>query len=136
MAYTASATAKGGRNGHVETADGLLKYDTSVPKALGGPGKPNAANPEQLFAAAYATCFGEALDLAARQAKVDAANASVTADVTIDKNDAGFFLAARLRVSMPGVDRATAEKVVREAHQICPYSKATRGNIDVELEVQ
>jgi len=136
MGYTATATAKGGRNGHVETADGTVKFDLSLPKELGGASKEKTANPEQLFAAAYAACFGGALDVAARQAKVEAKDAAVTTEVTIDKNDSGFFLAGKIRVSMPGVDRATAEKLVQEAHQICPYSKATRGNIKVELEVQ
>jgi osmotically inducible protein OsmC len=134
-AYTAEATATGGRNGHVASSDGLVKFDLSIPKAMGGPGKDGATNPEQLFAAGYAACFGSAVDVAAKGEKIDATGASVTADVTIDKNEGGFFLAAKLKVKIPSVDRATAQKIVEKAHQICPYSKATRNNVKVELEV-
>jgi osmotically inducible protein OsmC len=133
--YTGTATATGGRNGHVETDDGLLKFDLSIPSSMGGPGRSGTTNPEQLFAAGYAACFGSALDVAAKKHRVAADRASVTCAASIDKNDGGFFLAVTLRVAMPGVDRAQAEEIVREAHTICPYSKATRGNIEVALEV-
>ena len=135
MAYTASATSVAGRNGHVESSDGVVKLDLAMPKELGGSGKPGASNPEELFAAGFSACFGSALGLVASQAKVQPREIRVTADVTIDKNDSGFFLAVRLRGALPGIDRATAERLMQEAHQVCPYSKATRGNIDVKLEV-
>jgi Ohr subfamily peroxiredoxin len=135
MPYTASATSVAGRNGHVESSDGLVKFDLTLPKELGGPGKPAATNPEQLFAAGYSACFGGALGLVASQEKVHPQEIRVTAEVTIDKNDSGFFLAVKLRGSLPGVDRATAEKLMHKAHEVCPYSKATRGNIKVELAV-
>ena len=136
MGYTAIATTVGGRNGHVETSDGLLKFDLSVPKDIGGPGHAGATNPEQFFAAGYSACFGGAVDYAAHLAKVKVEKVTVTAEVTIDQGDKGFFLAVKLKTRVDGVDRATAEKLVHTAHeQICPYSKATRNNISVELEV-
>ena len=136
MAYTATATTVGGRNGHVESSDGLIKLDLSVPKAIGGPGKPNTANPEDLFAAGYSACFGGAVEYAARLEKVHAGAVTATADVTLDQNEGGFFLAVKMKVKVDGVDRATAQRLVENAHnEICPYSKATRNNIKVELEV-
>lgn len=134
--YVAHATTTGGRNGHVETSDGLLKADLSVPKDLGGPGKAGASNPEQFFAAGYSACFGGAVDYAAHLEKVTVGPVSVNADVTIATNESGFFLAVTLKTKVEGVDRATAERLVHKAHnEICPYSKATRGNIDVTLEI-
>jgi osmotically inducible protein OsmC len=136
MPYVASATATGGRNGHVESSDGLLKFDLSVPKEIGGPGRPGTTNPEQFFAAAYAACFGGAVEYLAAQEKLPVGNVTVTANVTIDANAGGFFLAVHLRAHVPGVDRATAERLVNRAHlEVCPYSKATRNNITVALEV-
>ena len=136
MGYTASATTIGGRNGHVESADGLIKLDLSVPKDIGGPGKPNTSNPEELFAAGYSACFGGAVEYAARLEKVHAGPVTATADVTIDQGEGGFFLAVKMKVKVDGVDRATAQKLVEKAHnEICPYSKATRNNIKVDLEV-
>ncbi|MDJ0388669.1 organic hydroperoxide resistance protein [Roseomonas sp. E05] len=133
--YTGTATAKGGRNGHVESSDGLLKFDLSIPKAMGGPGKEGATNPEQLFAAGYAACFGSAVDAVGRQKKLDTAGAEVTCNVGIDKVEGGFQLSARIQVKLPALDKAQAQEVAEAAHQMCPYSKATRGNIDVSLEV-
>lgn len=133
MAYTATASATGGRNGHVSTGDGLLSADLSIPKELGGPGKAGASNPEAFFAAGYAACFGSAVDYVAGLAKVKHGGVRVDAQVTIDMNDTGFFLAVKLHAHIDGVDAATAEKLVHEAHQVCPYSKATRNNISVEV---
>jgi len=133
--YTGTATAKGGRNGHVESSDGLLKFDLSIPKEMGGPGKEGATNPEQLFAAGYAACFGSAVDAVGRQKKLDTTGAEVTCNVGIDKVEGGFQLSAKLQVKLPALDKAKAQEVVEAAHQMCPYSKATRGNIDVSLEV-
>ena len=134
--YTAHATTVGGRNGHVETSDGLLKLDLSVPKDIGGPGKPGTSNPEQMFAAGYSACFGGAVDYAAKLDKVKAGEVTVTADVTLHASDSGFNLSVHLKTHVEGVDKATVEKLVHKAHnEICPYSKATRNNIEVTLEV-
>lgn len=136
MPYTASATTTGGRNGHVESSDGLLHFDLSLPKEIGGPGKAGATNPEQLFAAGYSACFGGAVEFAARLEKVHIGAVTVTADVTLDQNAAGFFLAVKLKAKVEGVDHATAERLAKKAHEdICPYSKATRNNVKVEVEV-
>lgn len=134
MAYTASATSTGGRNGHVESSDGLIKLDLSIPKDLGGPGRPGTSNPEQLFAAGYAACLGSAIEFVASTDKVHIAKPEVTVQVTIDHNESGFFLAVKLHAKIEGVDHATAQALVEKAHQVCPYSKATRGNVNVELE--
>jgi Ohr subfamily peroxiredoxin len=133
--YTAVATATAGRDGHVETSDGTLKFDLSVPKEMGGAGKPGTTNPEQLFACGYAACFAGAVAYAGSQRKVKAHNVQVTANVTIGKgDDGGFMLAVELRVQLPDVDRSQAEELVQEAHnKVCPYSKATRNNVDVKL---
>lgn len=134
--YSAAATTVGGRNGHVDSADGLLHFDLSIPKSMGGPGKEGTTNPEQLFACGYSACFGSAIDFVASQRKMKLAEIKVTADVTIDMIEGkGFQLSAKLTVALPGVDHATAEALVAEAHQVCPYSKATRGNITVDLVV-
>lgn len=135
--YTAHATAIAGRNGHVESSDGLIKVDMTVPKEMGGPGKPGATNPEQLFAAGYAACFGGAIAAAAGAERIKPEQIKVTADVKIDKNDTGFFLAVTLNCKLDGIERADAERFVKKAHEeICPYSKATRNNVDVKLIVQ
>jgi len=132
--YTASAQSTGdGRNGHTRSSDGILEAELAVPTEMGGPG--GATNPEQLFAAGYSACFHSALKGVARQAKVEIADTAVTADVSIGPNDAGGYgLAVALHVEMSGVDQATAEKLVEQAHQVCPYSNATRGNIEVLLD--
>ena len=133
--YTAVATATAGRDGHVETSDGTLKFDLSVPKEMGGAGKPGTTNPEQLFACGYAACFAGAVAFAGSQRKLQARNVQVTSRVTIGKgDDGGFMLAVELQVNLPGVDRSQAEELIQEAHnKVCPYSKATRNNVDVKL---
>jgi len=133
--YTASAAATGaGRNGHVQSTDGYIDADVRIPKEMGGAG--GATNPEQLFAAGYAACFHSALQLVAGQAKADITDSEVVADVSIGPNDGGGFgLAVQLEISLPAVERAQAEELVEQAHQVCPYSNATRGNVEVTLTV-
>jgi lipoyl-dependent peroxiredoxin len=135
--FTATATAIGGRNGHTETSDGSVKADLSVPKEMGGRGKPGAATPEHLFAAGYAACFGGALDFVAKRQKRDATNAKITTAVSIGPREAGGFgLAVKMRVEDPSIPQAELAALVKEAHEkICPYSHATRGNVDVAFEV-
>jgi lipoyl-dependent peroxiredoxin len=133
--YTAKATSTGaGRLGHVASSDGVLEHDLSIPKEMGGPGGAGT-NPEQLFAAGYAACFHSALQAVARRDKVRIADSSVTAEVGIGKQGEGFGLAVVLDISLPGIEKEQANKLVEAAHQMCPYSNATRGNIDVELKV-
>jgi lipoyl-dependent peroxiredoxin len=136
--FTATATAIGGRNGHTEASDGSVGADLSVPKAMGGPGKPNTTTPEHLFAAGYAACFGGALDYVAKQHKKDATDARVTADVSIGPRDrGGFGLAVKLHVEDKNLPQAELDALAREAHEkICPYSHATRGNVDVQIDVK
>ena len=135
--FTATATAIGGRDGHTETSDGVVKADLSVPRELGGPGKPGTATPEHLFAAGYAACFGSSLDFVAKQKKRNAAKAKITSAVTIGKREGGGFgLAVKMRVEDKSIAQAELAAYVREAHEkICPYSHATRGNVDVAFEV-
>lgn len=134
--FTATATASGGRNGHTESDDGLIKADLSVPKAMGGPGKAGTATPEHLFAAGYAACFGGALDFVGKQQKKDASKAKVTCAVSIGPRDGGGFgLSVKLRVEDKSLSQADLAELAREAHEkICPYSHATRNNVNVELE--
>ena len=136
--YTATATATGGRNGHTQSSDGVVSADLSVPKEMGGPGKPGTATPEHLFAAGYAACFGGALDFVGKQHKKDASKARVTAEVSIGPRDGGGFgLAVKLRVEDPSLPQAELAALAKEAHEkICPYSHATRNNVDVQLEVK
>lgn len=132
--YTATATATGGRNGRAVSDDGILDVAIKPPKALGGPG--GATNPEQLFAAGYAACFQSALGVVGRREKVDTSASTVEANVTIgDVEGGGFGLAVTMRVSIPGVDPAQARALTKAGHHVCPYSRATRGNIDVTLDV-
>jgi Ohr subfamily peroxiredoxin len=135
--FTATAMATGGRNGHTESDDGLVKADLSVPKEMGGPGKPGTATPEHLFAAGYAACFGGALDFIGRQHKKDASKARITCSATIGPRDGGGFgLAVKLRVEDTSLPQADLAALAQEAHEkICPYSHATRGNVPVELEI-
>ena len=135
LLYTATAVATGdGRDGHVETTDGLLATDVRMPAELGGPG--GATNPEQLFAAGFAACFHSALKLVAGADGVDATDSEVVADVSLGVHENGAFgLSVALEVTIPGAEREAAEKVVARAHQVCPYSNATRGNIEVSLTV-
>ena len=136
--FTATATAKGGRNGHTEAADHTVAADLSVPKEMGGPGKPGTTTPEHLFAAGYAACFGGALDFVATQKKKDAKGAVVTCAVTIGPRDAGGFgIAVNMQVTDPSIAQAELEGLVKEAHeQICPYSHATRNNVAVDFVVK
>ncbi|BBX71756.1 organic hydroperoxide resistance protein [Mycolicibacterium psychrotolerans] len=133
--YTAEALATGeGRDGHGRSSDGRLDFDLAIPKEMGGSG--NGTNPEQLFAVGYAACFHSALRLVGRQDKVDVTDSSVGARVSLGQLDnGGFGLAVELEVTLPNVDAETARKVTEKAHQVCPYSNATRGNIDVTLNV-
>ena len=135
--FTATATAVGGRNGHTESSDGLIKADLSVPKEMGGPGKPGTATPEHLFAAGYAACFGGALDFVAKQKKKDASRAKVTCAVTIGPREGGGFgLAVKMRVEDRSIVQSDLAALVQEAHEkVCPYSHATRGNVDVAFDV-
>jgi lipoyl-dependent peroxiredoxin len=135
--FTASATATGGRNGHTQSSDGMVSVDLSVPKAMGGPGKPDTATPEHLFAAGYAACFGGALDYVAKQHKKDATKAKITCDVSIGPRDiGGFGIAVKMHVEDRSLPQADLTALAREAHEkICPYSNATRGNVDVQFEI-
>ena len=131
--YTASAIATGGRAGHVVSGDGILDLDLRPPAEMGGPG--GATNPEELFAAGYAACFQSALGVAGRRQGVDTASSTVEAEVTIGTiGGGGYGLAVTLRVAISGVDAATVRSLTEAAHRACPYSNATRGNIDVALE--
>jgi Ohr subfamily peroxiredoxin len=133
--YTAVATATNGRAGRARTSDGKLDVQLAPPVELGGNGQ--GTNPEQLFAAGYAACFASALGLVGRQAKVDVSDAAVTGEVGLSRQGAGFGLAVTLRVELPeGVDEATGRKLVEQAHEVCPYSNATRGNIPVDLVIE
>ena len=133
--YTADVTATGGRRGHVTSTDGALDLPLSIPEGLGG--EKGKTNPEQLFAAGYAACFQSALLVVAgkHQIRLDPAS-TVKAQVDLLKSDKGAYgLAVRLTVDLKGLDKEKARQMVEEAHQICPYSVGTRGNIDVDLEV-
>ncbi|MCS0638231.1 organic hydroperoxide resistance protein [Streptomyces sp. LP05-1] len=129
--YTAVATAENGRDGRVATDDGRLDVVVNPPKEMGGSGA--GTNPEQLFAAGYSACFQGALAVVARQENADITGSTVTAEVGIGKNDEGFGLLVRISAKLPNVDPATARELIEKAHQVCPYSRATRGNITVEL---
>jgi osmotically inducible protein OsmC len=132
--YTAEAVASGdGRDGEVVSSDGVIDEQLATPKEMGGPGGAHT-NPEQLFAAGYAACFHNALRLVARQAKVSLGESTVTANISLNKNDEGrFVLSAKLVAHLPGFEQGQADQLVVQAHQICPYSHATRGNIEVTL---
>lgn len=133
--YTAEALATGeGRDGHGRTSDGKVDVALSIPKEMGGSGV--GTNPEQLFAVGYAACFHSALRLVGRQQKADVSDSAVGAKVILGStDDGGFGLAVELEVTLPNVDHDTAQKLTEAAHQVCPYSNATRGNIDVTLTV-
>jgi Ohr subfamily peroxiredoxin len=134
--YTTKATATGGRDGTAKSADGALDVALSTPKELGGAGG-EGTNPEQLFAAGYSACFIGALKVAGQQLKLKVpAETNVTATVGIGpRPEGGFGITADLVVDLPGLDRADAERLVELAHQTCPYSNATRGNVDVGVTV-
>ena len=133
--YTAEATATGGRNGHIKSNNGILDVDVRTPKALGGTDD-NYTNPEQLFAGGYAACFDSALNLVIKQGKLSTGETTVTAEVSIGQiENGGFGLAVALSVNIPGVSIADAEALADRAHEVCPYSNATRGNIEVNIIV-
>ncbi|MET8149672.1 organic hydroperoxide resistance protein [Actinoplanes sp. NPDC049668] len=134
--YTASATATGdGRGGHTRSSDGVLDLGLAVPKELGGPGG-QLTNPEQLFAAGYAACFHSALKLVAGKQKITLTDTAITVDVGIGPNGkGGFGLTIAIEAELPGIDDDTARTLLETAHQVCPYSNATRGNVDVTLTI-
>jgi osmotically inducible protein OsmC len=130
--YTAEVTAVGGREGHVRSGDGSFEADLRPPVAMGGPG--GGTNPEELFAAGYAACFQSALGVVARRSKVSIDGSTVKAEVTIGTTDGGGFgLSVALDVHIPAVDQETTQALIEGAHEVCPYSNATRGNIEVSL---
>lgn len=135
--YTATATATGGRNGNTRSSDGIVDVNLSVPKEMGGPGKPETATPEHLFAAGYAACYGGALDFVAKQQKKDATKATIQCSVTIGPRDGGGFgLAVKMRVEDKSLPQSELEALASEAHEkICPYSHATRNNVEVAFEI-
>jgi osmotically inducible protein OsmC len=132
--YTAAALSTGdGRNGHVTSSDGFVDLDLATPKEMGGEG--GASNPEELFAAGYAACFHSALKGVAKRQNLTITESAVAAEVGLGRrDDGGFGLTVALHVELAGVDQATADELVAAAHQVCPYSNATRGNVDVELD--
>ena len=129
--YTAVATAENGRDGRVATDDGTLDVVVNPPKEMGGSG--TGTNPEQLFAAGYSACFQGALGVVARQEGADLSGSTVTAKVGLGKNRDGFGIIVEISADIPKVDRGTARSLIEKAHEVCPYSKATRGNITVTL---
>ncbi|TPI30399.1 organic hydroperoxide resistance protein [Mesorhizobium sp. B3-2-1] len=132
--YTTQAHVTGGRAGHGETSDGLLKLDLAMPKELGGPG--GATNPEQLFAIGYAACFESAVRFVARKQKLPLEDAAISSTVSLLPDGEGFKLGVALAVDTKGLDQAAAEALVSAAHQVCPYSNAIRGNVEVALSVK
>ncbi|UQU61541.1 organic hydroperoxide resistance protein [Couchioplanes caeruleus] len=134
--YTASATATGdGRGGHTRSSDGVLDLDLAVPKEMGGPGG-HLTNPEQLFAAGYAACFHSALKIVASKQNIQLTDTAITVDVGIGPHGTGAFgLTITIEAELPSVDEATAHRLLEAAHQVCPYSNATRGNVDVTLNL-
>ena len=132
--YTTSVKAIGGRDGRLESDDGMLKLDVLHPKEMGGPG--GATNPEQLFAGGYAACFESALNVVCRERKIKPDQTEVTARVTLGKDETDHFkLAVKLDIALAGIEKDTARELVEAANDVCPYSRATKGNIDVELNV-
>jgi Ohr subfamily peroxiredoxin len=132
MAYVTSATTKGGRNGRAMLDSGALALAMAAPKEIGGAG--DGHNPEQLFALGYSSCYGQALLLLSKKHGVDGQAAKVTCEVTLG-TDGGFNLSAELKVSIPGADKEKVQALVEEAHTVCPYSRATKGNMPVKLTV-
>ncbi|SEN06191.1 peroxiredoxin, Ohr subfamily [Chryseobacterium taichungense] len=133
--YTTKVTATGGRNGHVKSDNGILDLDVKMPKALGG-ANDDFANPEMLFAAGYSACFDSALNRVISLSKIKTSETTVTAEVSIGQIDnGGFGLAVQLDVNIPGVSIEEAQSLTEKAHEICPYSNATRNNIEVRLSV-
>jgi Ohr subfamily peroxiredoxin len=131
IVYTARATATGGRQGRSTTEDGILDVELTAPKEMGGPG--TGTNPEQLFAAGYAACFQGAMGLAAKKAGVDTSASKVTAEIGIGPEGQSYAITVDLKVAIPGIEVAQAQELADAAHQLCPYSKATRGNVPVTV---
>ena len=136
--FTATATAVGGRNGRSETSDGSLTVNLSVPKELGGPGKQGTTTPEHLFATGYAACFGGALDYVAKQHKKDATKTTITCAVSIGpRKKGGFGIAVKMKIEDKSFNKEELALLVKEAHeQVCPYSHATRGNVEVSFDIE
>jgi osmotically inducible protein OsmC len=133
--YTTGATATGGRNGQVKSENGIIDLEVRYPKALGGANE-DYANPEMLFAAGYSACFDSALNLVIKNEKIQTGETSVTANVSIGQiENGGFGLAVELHANVPNVTLEQAQALIEKAHQVCPYSNATRGNIEVKLTV-
>ncbi|WP_338378674.1 organic hydroperoxide resistance protein [uncultured Flavobacterium sp.] len=133
--YSTKATATGGRNGQVKSENGILDLEVRMPKGLGG-ANDDYANPEMLFAAGYSACFDSALNLVIKKEGIATGTTTVTVNVSIGSNDAGGFgLAAELHANIPGVTLEVAQGLIEKAHQVCPYSNATRGNMPVKLTV-
>jgi osmotically inducible protein OsmC len=133
--YTTGATATGGRNGQVKSENGIIDLEVRYPKALGGANE-DYANPEMLFAAGYSACFDSALNLVIKNEKIQTGETSVTAKVSIGQiENGGFGLAVELHANVPNVTLEQAQALIEKAHQVCPYSNATRGNIEVKLTV-
>lgn len=132
--YTATVAAKAGRNGHIKSDDGVLDMALSMPKGLGGPGG-QGTNPEQLFAAGYAACFGSAVMMVAGQRKIKAGEVTITAKVDIGKQGEGFGLQVELTGKFGDLHGQEAQALMEAAHKVCPYSNATRGNVQVALKV-
>jgi Ohr subfamily peroxiredoxin len=133
MAYKTTATTKGGRDGRAIIEGGTLALAMALPKDLGGSGEGH--NPEQLFALGWSSCFGQAILVLAKKHGLDGQAAKVTCEVTLNTEGGAFSLAADLKVALPGADKAALQALVEEAHTICPYSKATRGNVPVTLSI-
>ncbi len=131
--YTARATARGGRIGEVVSDDGVLDLELAYPKELGGPADSDKTNPEQLFAAGYSACFLNALKRVAKEKGLDATGAEMTAEVGLGMAGSGFGLAVTLIGSMPALSEPDAASLMDAAHEVCPYSNATRGNVEVTL---
>jgi Ohr subfamily peroxiredoxin len=133
--YKAEATARGGRNGHVKSSNEVLDLQVRMPKALGGVSD-DFTNPEMLFAAGYAACFDSALSLVIKQESMATGETSVNAKISIGQlENGGFGLAGELAINVPGVSQEKAQELVEKAHQVCPYSNATRGNVEIKLIV-
>lgn len=135
---TATARSTGGRNGHAETTDKSVSVDLSVRKEMGGPGLPNTTTPEHLFAAGYAACFGGAVEFVASQRKLKIPDAVVSSEVSVGPREGGGFgISVAMHVSIPSLDQTVVDSLVEEAHEkVCPYSHATRGNIEFQLTAQ
>lgn len=133
MAYTTSATTKGGREGRAVLEQDKLALAMALPKDMGGQG--NGHNPEQLFALGYSSCYGQAILALGRKHGIDGAKAEVTVDVSIEKDEISFALAVEIKVHVPGADHDAVQALAEDAHQICPYSRATRGNVPVAITV-